>query len=71
MKTGIVTALLLLGTLAPMTTALADPIVSLEHDIDLLHCLGIGADGREDRVRNVWVNVDVLDQRHRPGYCLA
>lgn len=71
MKTGIVTALLLLGVLSPMTTALADPIVSLDHDVYLLHCLGVGSDGQVDRVGNAWVNIDVRDQSHPFGYCLA
>ncbi|HWH08190.1 MAG TPA: hypothetical protein VNX21_03255 [Candidatus Thermoplasmatota archaeon] len=72
MKTGIVAALLVLGALAPMTTALADH--STEHTAVLLvtsvaNCFGVGPDGQPDRVRNVWLNVDVLYQK--PGNACA
>ena len=67
MKTTI-SALLLLGLLATTTPALADPIVSTDGILEQIDCRldPADGDGQVDRVGNVWVNVDVLDQDGSP-----
>lgn len=61
MKTPLVTTLLLLGMLASAGTALADPI---DDAVAAATCVAsiAGPDGQEERVRNVHLHVDVIDQ---------
>lgn len=65
MKTTL-SALLVLGLLATTTTALADPIVSTDGVMPVCELDGLDGDGQPDRIRNAWVNVDVLDQDGQP-----
>lgn len=70
MKTGLLTALLLLGALAPMTTAMADPVDdAVPIILSLANCFGVGPDGQHDHIYNAWIFTDVLYQR--PGNVCA
>lgn len=63
MKTTTLSALLVLGLLATSATALAcplDPVVDCATDLT-------DGDGQNDRVRNVELPVDVLDQDGAPA----
>ena len=60
MKTGFLTALLLLGMLAPMTAALACPAEAIVTCVVSI----VGPDGQDEYVRNVDTGVDVIDQQH-------
>lgn len=61
MKTGFVAALLLLGTLAPMTTALADPV---DDAVAIATCVAsiAGPDGQPEHVGPITTGLDVIDQ---------